>query len=150
MIPLIVLGSLPRMGCICADGQHKTFCQRHLQGNREGGCVCCEGRKDAATTRGSEKADLSTKGRTCCQGGGKRSSESPGFSQGRPCRPVVDRTEIVTPAKASLDLDRVDVLPHFLAVQQPSAVTPVIAQRVTLENRVLRPDLITTLGVLLI
>src|SRR5262245_27590301 len=97
MVPLVVFGSLPRMGCICADGQHKTFCQRHLQGNLADRCICCEGR-DAKADFGSTKAAPT---HSCCQAvTHKRPAGSPDLSQGRPCRPVVDRADVVTPVKA--------------------------------------------------
>jgi hypothetical protein len=147
MIPLIVVGSMPRMGCICADGQHKMFCQRHLQGNRTGGCVCCQGQK--AVADGCATKHSPTQG--CCQSaGGKCSSECPSLAEGRPCRPVVDRNDIVTATKAALDLDRVDAAPPFAAVELlPAVIAPVAADFFRGES-LPPPDLITTLGVLLI
>src|SRR5882672_7391185 len=68
MIPFIVFGSLPRMGCICADGQHKIFCQRHLQGAKAGGCVCCERQTAAADAFGTEKSSVPSGRHSCCQG----------------------------------------------------------------------------------
>src|SRR5262249_54873770 len=147
MIPLIVFGSMPRMGCICADGQHKMFCQRHLQGDRSGGCVCCEGHRAV----GIREPAAPPGKHACCQAaGGKCSSGCPSLTEGRPCRPVVDRTEIVASAKAALDLDRVDAAPLFAAVELlPAVVTPVAADFFRGES-LPPPDLITTLGVLLI
>ena len=147
MIPLIVFGSMPRMGCICADGQHKMFCQRHLQGNRSGGCVCCQGMKAAA---GGGHSTTPVDKPACCHAGGKCSSGCPSLTEGRPCRPVVDRSDIVTAAKAALDLDRVDAAPTFAAVELlPAVVAPVAADFFRGES-LPPPDLITTLGVLLI
>jgi hypothetical protein len=151
MIPLIVFGSLPRIGCICADGTHKAFCQRHLQGNRAGECVCCERRNVKADACESGEHQVQTAGHTCCQSAKEKcGSGCPGLSHGRPCRPVIDRTEIVTSAKSALDRDRIEQLPLFVAVE----LLPVIVASV--EADYLRgeslppPDLITTLGVLLI
>jgi hypothetical protein len=150
MIPLIVFGSMPRMGCICADGQHKTFCQRHLQGNRAGACVCCEGRLGAADACAIEKPRAPAGRHACCQSaGGKCPAGCPSLTQGRPCRPVVDRAEIVTSAKAALDLDRVDHTPLFVAVELLPAI--VSSVEVDYARELLPPpDLVTTLGVLLI
>jgi hypothetical protein len=150
MVPLIVFGSMPRMGCICADGQHKTFCQRHLQGNRAGACVCCEGRMAAADACGTEKPPAPAGKHSCCQSaGGKCPAGRPSLTQGRPCRPVVDRTEIVTSAKAALDLDGVDHTPLFVAVEFLPAIVSSI--EVDYARELLPPpDLVTTLGVLLI
>ena len=148
MIPLIVFGSMPRMGCICADGKHKMFCQRHLQGNRTGPCICCNGRTAPADV--CARSHRAAIGHSCCQSrAGKCSSGCPSLGEGRPCRPVVDRTEVVTSAKPALDLDRVDAAPLFAAVELlPAVITPVEVScfRVELPP----PDLITTLGVLLI
>jgi len=151
MIPLIVFGSMPRMGCICADGQHKMFCQRHLQGSRSGGCVCCQGLKASANACASHQSATPSERPACCQSaGGKCASGCPSLTEGRPCRPVVDRSDIVTAAKAALDLDRVDAAPMFAAVELlPAVVAPVAADFFRGES-LPPPDLITTLGVLLI
>jgi len=146
-IPLIVFGSMPRMGCICADGQHKMFCQRHLQGNRTGGCVCCQGLKAAAD--GCAAKHSATQG--CCRSvGGKCPSGCPSLTEGRPCRPVVDRSDIVTVAKSALDLDRGDAAPIFAAIEPAPAVVAPVAKDFFRGESLPPPDLITTLGVLLI
>ena len=151
MIPLIVFGSMPRMGCICADGQHKIFCQRHLQGNRSGGCVCCQGMNAAVDGSAKHESPKTADRSGCCQAaGGKCSSGCPSLSEGRPCRPVVDRSDIMSAAKAVLDLDRVDAAPLFSAAESsPAVMTPVAADFFRGES-LPPPDLITTLGVLLI
>src|SRR5579871_2442304 len=48
LIPLTLLGSLPRMGCICADGKHKLLCERQFHRKSgckgdSGTCSCCHG-----------------------------------------------------------------------------------------------------------
>src|SRR5262245_52510674 len=148
MIPLIVLGSMPRMGCVCADGQHKMFCQRHLQGNRTGGCVCCQGMKAAGD--GCHSATPVDKPACCQTAGRKCASGCPSLTEGRPCRPVVDRSDIVTAAKAALDLDRVEAAPMFAAVELLPAVIAPVATDFFRGESLPPPDLITTLGVLLI
>jgi hypothetical protein len=148
MIPLIVFGSLPRIGCVCADGTHKLFCQRHRQGNRIGECVCCEKRNAQADVCDAEKSASPVAGHACCQSAqGKCSSGCPGLSHGRPCRPVLDRSDIVTPAKPALDLAPVDAVPLFAAAQ----ILPAVADADYPRGESLPPpDLVTTLGVLLI
>ncbi len=151
MIPVLVAGTLPRMGCICADGTHKFFCQRHRQGNRTGPCVCCEGRNARADARGREELAASAGRHSCCRGAdGKRPSESPELGTGRPCKPVVDRVEIVTSAKAALDLDRLARAPLFAAVELPPAVVAAVDADYASGESPPPPDLVTTLGVLLI
>ena len=74
----------------------------------------------------------------------------PDLSQGRPCRPVVDRADIVNPAKATLDLQRADLAPQFAAVEVVPEIIPGVAAEFILGERLPPPDLVTTLGVLLI
>jgi hypothetical protein len=152
MIPLVVFGSLPRMGCVCADGQHKTFCQRHLQGTKAGECVCCERHDVAVDAR--EKTDKPTAPaarHTCCQGRiGKSSSGRPELNSDRPCKPVVDQLVLLTAAKSSIDLDRIDHAPLFATVEPlPALLRCVTVESIRAES-LPPPDLVTTLGVLLI
>ena len=151
MIPLIVFGSLPRIGCICADGTHKVFCQRHLQGNRTGGCVCCERRNARADACGTEDQPGRPAQHSCCQSANEKcGSGCPGLSHGRPCRPVLDRTDIVTLGKPALDLDRIDQMRVFVAVELLPAIVAAVEADYLRGESLPPPDLITTLGVLLI
>lgn len=36
MVALLIVGSLPRFGCVCADGSHLPFCQKLVRGALEG------------------------------------------------------------------------------------------------------------------
>ncbi len=101
--------------------------------------------------RGREELAASAGGHSCCRGAhGKRPSGSPELVTGRPCKPVVDRLESVTSAKAALDLNRVDPAPLFAAVENlPAVVTAVEADYASGDSPP-PPDLVTTLGVLLI
>jgi hypothetical protein len=150
MIPAIVFGSLPRMGCICADGQHKTFCQRHLKGTNEAGCVCCERHVAGANARRAEKPAAAGRHACCQRAVGQGNPGCPELCAGHPCKPVVDRTEIVTSAKLALDLDRIDQTPVFGAVELLPALVSSVAADYACGKPVPPPDLITTLGVLLI
>ncbi len=150
MIPLVVFGSLPRMGCVCADGQHKTFCQRHLQGTKAGECVCCERHAVAADAR--EKTDKPTAPaarHTCCQGRVDKSiSGHPELNSNRPCKPVVDQLVLLTAAKSSFD--RIDHAPLFATVGPLPALVSCVAAEFVRGESLPPPDLVTTLGVLLI
>ncbi|MGE5195129.1 MAG: hypothetical protein ACM3U2_21760 [Deltaproteobacteria bacterium] len=151
LIPLIVLGTLPRMGCICADGTHKFFCQRHLQGTRSGGCVCCDGRSTATDAPEGGKPAGAAGRHTCCHAApGKTSSHCLEFSTGRPCRPVIDRLELLTAGKAALDLDRVAQSPLSVAAEPMPALVPCVAAETVRGELLPPPDLVITLGVLLI
>jgi hypothetical protein len=61
----------------------------------------------------------------------------------------VDRADLVTSAKAALDLDRVDLAPLFVAVEFLPAISTSV-QVDSLRELLPPPDLVTTLGVLLI
>ena len=137
------------MGCICADGTHKVFCQRHRQGNHSGPCICCEGRNARVAVRGAEERPASAGGHSCCQAThGKRPSGVPELGAGRPCTPVVNRIEIVTSVKVALD--RVDPTPLFAAVELPPAIVAAVEADYPRGESLPPPDLVTTLGVLLI
>jgi hypothetical protein len=151
MIPLMVFGSLPRIGCICANGQHKFFCQRHLTGAHDAQCTCCYGRPTASSERAGKTRGCPTDVLTCC--GAKRVSrhgESPAFGTDCPCRPVVDRAVVIAPVKAMLDLDQADHTPLVLAVAPIFALVPGVSVNHARGDLPPPPDLITTLGVLLI
>jgi hypothetical protein len=151
MIPLIVFGSLPRIGCICADGTHKAFCQRHLQGNRAGECVCCERRNVKADVCGAADQPAHAARHACCQSAKEKcGSRCPGLSHGRPCRPVLDQTDVLASAKPVLDLDRSDELPLFVAVELLPVTLASVAADYLRGESLPPPDLVTTLGVLLI
>src|SRR5260370_4756560 len=96
MIPLVVFGSVPRMGCVCANGQHKVFCERHRQGRAAGQCACCDHAKLMASSKAAND---------CEARGDESACGSPAFDTSRPCRPVVDRVVLLTAANSLLDLD---------------------------------------------
>ena len=149
MIPLTVFGSQPRMGCICANGQHKTFCQRYLQNDSDSGCICCYGKDRAATGAQTRTAPLGEK--SCCRcnrATGK--SDRPVAHSDRPCRPVIDKAIYLTGPKSSLDLDRVDAAPLFLAFEPLPVIEPSILVDGHRGELLPPPDLVITLGVLLI
>jgi hypothetical protein len=144
MIPLIVFGSLPRMGCVCANGQHKTFCQRHQQGTAGGRCVCCEHARAMASSKAAHDTDV------CGSQVDKAGCDGPAFDTGRPCRPVVDRAVLLTTTKSLLDLDRVNHTPLFVAAELLPNSGISIAVDYTHGELLPPPDLVITLGVMLI
>src|SRR5258708_29391066 len=116
MIPLMVIGSLPRIGCICANGQHKFFCERNLSGSHDTQCTCCYGRQTTASATAGNVRGCPASVLTCC--GAKRVSkanDSPAFATDCPCRPVVDRPVVITAVKALFDFDQAEHTPLFLA-----------------------------------
>ena len=144
MIPLIVFGSLPRMGCVCANGQHKVFCERHRQGTARGPCTCCDHAKLMASSHGGRDAN------DCGALGDQSKCDSPAIDTSRPCRPVVDRALLLTAAKSSLDLDQAAHTPLFIAAELLPASSPSIAADSTHGGLLPPPDLVITLGVMLI
>jgi hypothetical protein len=144
MIPLIVFGSLPRLGCVCANGQHRIFCERHRQATARGQCACCDHAKLMASSKAGHDAN------ECGARGDESACDSPAFDTGRPCRPVVDRAVLLTAAKSSLNLDQAAHTPLFVAVELLPASGPSIAADYTHGELLPPPDLVITLGVMLI
>ena len=151
MIPLTVLGGLPRIGCICANGQHKFFCERHLMKAGDAKCACCYGRGAAQSELANGTHSCPSVSMDCC--GAKRASHDgklPAFGVDCPCRPVVDRSVLITPIKAVLDLDQAAHTPLFLAAVPRMAVISAVSFDHARGELPPPPDLVTTLGVLLI
>jgi hypothetical protein len=144
MIPLVVFGSLPRMGCVCANGQHKIFCERHRQGTAGVHCVCCDHTKVVAHSKAAHDANV------CGSQSDESACDGAAFDTGRPCRPVVDRALLLTAAKSSLDLDQAAHTPLFAAVQLFPASGPSIAADYSHGELLPPPDPVITLGVMLI
>ena len=151
MIPLTVFAGLPRIGCVCASGQHKFFCERHLTQAGDAQCTCCYGRDEAKNAPSSRTHACSLATMNCC--GAKRAAHNgtqPAFGADCPCRPVVDRSVTITVVKAVLDLDQAEHMPLFLSAV---STLPVVS-RVSFDHArgalPPPPDLVTTLGVLLI
>jgi len=148
MIPLTVFASLPRVGCICANGQHKFFCERSRASGSEGLCTCCYGKGPAAAgAQGPRGAPVA-----CC--GHERGRCVNGLSaveNDRPCRPVLDRSIFVRGAKASsLDLARAEHTPLFTAFEPLPLLVCGAAHNFDRGELLPPPDLVVTLGVLLI
>jgi hypothetical protein len=144
MIPLIVFGSLPRMGCVCANGQHKVFCERHRQGTARGPCTCCDHAKSMASSKVAHDAN------ECGMRGDESTCDFPAIDTARPCRPVVDRAVLLTAAKSSLDLDQAAHTPLFVAAELLPTSGISIAVDYTHGELLPPPDLVITLGVMLI
>jgi|SRR5579872_414648 len=143
MIPLTVFGSQPRMGCICANGQHKFFCERHRNGDLGGRCTCCFGRAKAQNGSLGEMNGL-RRARNGCPDG------SLAVGANRPCRPVLDKTTYVNGPKKAIHRDRADAAPLFSALDPLPATTHVSAAEFRRGELLPPPDLVITLGVRLI
>jgi hypothetical protein len=93
MVPVTLFAGIPKLGCICINGQYKLFCERHLSGccrgeskpsAGKGLCPCCH-KGQLADARKAADTDKPVAG--CCHGpakrvGGQAHSE-------RCCKPVV-------------------------------------------------------------
>ena len=148
MIPLTVFASLPRVGCICANGQHKFYCERSRMSGSEGLCTCCYGKGPAkAAVQGATSTPMA-----CC--GHERSrcaNRMAAVASDRPCRPVLDRSIFVQGAKASsIDLARAEHAPLFTAVGLLPLLACGVAHDFDRRELLPPPDLVITLGVLLI
>lgn len=95
MVPVTLVAGTPRMACICANGQYKEFCERHLnpccrtgrdQTTEKGLCSCCHKHELAKSRRTA--ADKSETVAGCCQS--HRSTGCPGgqAQSERCCKPV--------------------------------------------------------------
>lgn len=151
MIPLTVFGSIPRIGCICANGQHKFYCQRHLMKSGAPRCACCYGRDGAAGDSAQANQPCHLGARTCC---GSRpvsnKGKLPALGAESPCRPVLDRPVFTIAVKAVLDLNQSEHTPLLPAVTPVLAIVPAVSFDHARGDLPPPPDLVTTLGVLLI
>lgn len=147
MVPLTVFGGLPRMGCICANGQHKFFCER-ASSAREGLCRCCFG-EAAKPSRSEQDGNRTLK--SCCRH--KRAVSTDGsavLGTDRPCRPVLDYSTFVNGPRTALDLDCAGHTPLFVAFEPLPARVSTVAHDCERGALLPPPDLVVTLGVLLI
>ena len=152
MLPLTVFAGLPRMGCICASGEHKFFCERHRMAAGDGGCICCYGRP-GDRRRTEHTTNVASAGeKACCKSKrlANQSRTQPTLCSGRPCRSVVDQTPLITAVKVVLEFDRAGHVPLSLAVVPTSMADTRVEFDRARDNLRPPPDLITTLGVLLI
>jgi hypothetical protein len=151
MIPLTIFGSQPRVACICADGQHKFFCQRSRSGEVDGRCICCYGgsSETPAANRGSQQSSC---GEAACCGCKRRACDSdvPGFASQRPCRPVLDKATFLSVPKSSLELARVDAAPLFVAFEPFAAIDRGTVVDFHRGELLPPPDIVIEFGVLLI
>lgn len=151
MIPLTVFGSIPRIGCICANGNHKFYCERHLMKTGAPRCACCYGRDGAQGGSAHAMHACRLGAKSCC--GSKPVSNDgklPALDAECPCRPVLDRPVFTLAVKAVLDLDQSDHTPLLVAVAPVLAIVPSVSFDHARGDLPPPPDLVTTLGVLLI
>jgi hypothetical protein len=155
LIPLTVVGSLPRIGCICANGNHKLFCQRHLNrrcldhsesAGNSALCACCY--KSAATHASRPTTSLSRAVAGCCHHNHRPSNEK--SVKAGCCTPLVGipvlppvAQNVAAPdlsAAQALLIDTIDLLampatfPTRVSVRNPDLPVPdlVIAHQVFL------------------
>jgi len=145
MIPLTVFASLPRVGCICANGQHKFFCERSRASGSEGLCACCYGKGPATGDRTGTKLPC------CGQDQGRCANGLAAVGSDRPCRPVLDRSIFVRDHKASsLNLDRAQHTPLAVAFEPLPVIVAGPVRDLNRGELLPPPDLVITLGVRLI
>jgi hypothetical protein len=145
MIPLTVFASLPRVGCICANGQHKFFCERSRAPATQGLCTCCYGKaaRTAVPDRSRDRMARCRQAR-CSKGLVTIASD-------RPCRPVLDCSIFVQSHKAAPpDLDRGDHTPLFVTFEPLPMLVSGVAHDFDRGELLPPPDLVTILGVRLI
>jgi len=148
LIPVVAFAAQPRLGCICANGQHKFFCQRHSQGHPDARCSCCFGR---ASATGKSGAKACCGGLACC-GRTHETCGSKGRVMGstRSCRPVVESATFLNGSKAPIDLKLTDAAPLFVAVDVLPLPFGNVAVELDRTRSLPPPDLVVTLGVRLI
>jgi hypothetical protein len=148
LIPVVAFAAQPRMGCICANGQHKFFCQRHSEGSQDARCTCCFGR---GSETGKSAAKACCGGMACC-GRTHETCESkdPVMGATRSCRPVVETATFLNGSKAPVDLQLADAAPLFVALDVLPLQTGSMAAEVDRTRSLPPPDLVVTLGVRLI
>jgi len=151
MVALTVFGGVPRLGCICANGQHKFFCER--QGNCGAGarCICCFGKATAKSGNGRRPRNAPSGGMACC----RRARDlhrplSVAIDADRPCRPIIDQSVLLSGASPSLDLDGVVHTPLFVASEGLPAIGLCTEVNVNRAEPLPPPGLVGTFGVLLI
>jgi hypothetical protein len=151
MIPLTVFGSVPRIGCICSNGQHKFFCERIRHGDAEGPCTCCHPKVTAKPGSPRETQTRPAGARNCCpRNRGSEPAEFPVVRSESPCRPVVDKAVFLSVVKSALDFDRADGTPLFAAIEPLPEFGRCAAADLHNREFLPAPDLVVTLGVLLI
>ncbi len=97
MVPLTFLSSMPRIGCICANGDYKLFCDGHYgtccqqvtKGPSDSHACCCCHRSHRASAEGNVSADGNSTKDCCHRSGGGHSRVAPAK---RCCTPVAGMT----------------------------------------------------------
>ena len=152
LAPLMAFAGLPRIGCICTqNGLHKFYCQRNRTVVVQERCSCCYGRQAAGNDISEDTGNCAANGMSCC--GAKRVARgdgSPVVGANCPCRPVIDQSVVVATAKSLLDLDQSDRTPLVLAAIPAFVLVAAVSCDHARGDLPPPPDLVTTLGVLLI
>lgn len=139
------------MGCICANGQHKMFCERNRNCDGHGRCTCCYGKATANPRVADATQSRPTGEMACCRHSrGGCATEIPVVGSDRPCRPVLDKVVYLNGPKSSLDLDRAEFTPLFATFEPLTAIVPTVAADFSHGELLPPPDLVITFGVLLI
>jgi hypothetical protein len=119
MIPLTFVGSTPRLGCLCANGDHKLFCSGDRRSSIEGQGSCCARESDAAIGRKPERHAPSS-ATSCCRKTVAARGNSPGrfVKSGASCRTVLDVPQLWTTENGLSD---VDPARQFMAMHDTAA-----------------------------
>jgi hypothetical protein len=151
MIPLTVFGGLPRVGCICADGQHKFFCQRHPWQEPGRPCNCCFAPSAATDNAARHRPWNRANEMTCCQA--QRQERKPtaeGVAATRPCRPVLENAAFLGDSRTQVDVDRAFHAPSFLAFEPLPVVGRGLEVGAHRGHSLPLPDPLVRFGVMLI
>lgn len=93
-IPFILASGMPRVGCVCANGDHRPFCRGYLGGGKPfskacsicSGCECCRADTDKSSGGASSHS--------CCPN--SKASTSSGVAQSsRCCQPYLIQPSVL-------------------------------------------------------
>ena len=89
MVPFLIASGMPRVGCVCANGDHRPFCQgfQHDGQSPEKSCSACNGCEGCAAT--PAKNSISDQSDRSCCGQPVRSASSGVTHPGRCCQPYL-------------------------------------------------------------
>ena len=88
-IPFVIASGMPRVGCVCASGDHRPFCQGYQSTGPNHAKSCCAGSGcEACKTETANKTHGDRSDRPCC--GSSNPSTSSGVAEsGRCCQPYL-------------------------------------------------------------
>lgn len=96
LIPLLMVGSLPRVSCLCADGEHKLLCERALFSVGQSAMDPTQkaSRHPCCRAAGAPRIAIASQ-KSCCQ---RQTSAATCDEIGQSCRPLFDVPAFVATA----------------------------------------------------